>query len=121
MQTCYSIQQFETFIHLVPKSAHFARIEASELKTYIRDRAHETPKSVVLDLSNCDYLTSEGIGALVVGWKEMQKYPNLFFGIIMPVDKDHELYDMIQVTGLQEVLSGSFFNSLDEVKKFAAK
>ena len=65
---------------------------------------------LILDISSCDYISSEGLGAIVSLWKTHQ---NTFVIVISPED-DSSIADLFEMTGLSRVLKGAVYVSLEE-------
>jgi anti-anti-sigma regulatory factor len=75
----------------------------------------------LLDFSSCDYVSSEGLGALAELFRWCHDEGNGSLALVLPADGGNEVRYLFDIIGLSLVMKNSLFNTVPEAEAYLAK
>lgn len=106
-----------TYIKSVPAirslAQAFLAVHATEFRR-IRDLMREQGmRRLLLDLSTCQYICSEGLGAMAECWKWCKENDGAM-AVVLPEGKTNNVRELFEITGLTTSMARGLHRSLED-------
>lgn len=72
---------------------------------------------VLVDFTDCEYVSSEGLGAISELWKSAEKLPDGKMVCVLNPSSDNDVHYLFQSVGFAEIMKGCLFTDLEEARK----
>jgi len=98
----------------------FVRSGVREVSVKFREFLEKGQTRFLVDFSSCEYISSEGIGAMSDIWKNSTAKPNGRLVVVFSSDPENDVHYLFTTIGLAEVMKGHIFTDLREAEKALA-
>jgi anti-anti-sigma regulatory factor len=99
---------------LRPCDRAFLHAHATEYNRILDKLRDNGAPHFVLDLSGCDYISSEGISNVTRSWKWCYEENNGTMAVVVPQDTPGEIRNLFDLIGVSRVLGTALQSSVEE-------
>jgi anti-anti-sigma factor len=92
----------------------FQKSEAQELARLLEELKKSKKARIVVDLSSCQYISSEGLGTVARCWKWCHDEDNGRMAVVIPSDPSNEVRNLFEIIGLARVIGSAVRPSVDD-------
>ncbi|OGJ93792.1 MAG: hypothetical protein A2350_06525 [Candidatus Raymondbacteria bacterium RifOxyB12_full_50_8] len=110
---CFTIRDERDYSALIVKDAVFIRHQAQAFKNLVRELAKKGKNNIILDMSGCEYISSEGLGAVAETWHGSRERGGLFC-VVCQNKAENEIRYLFDIIGFSVLLQGFIFDTLDD-------
>ena len=103
---------------ITPKKQIFMRDEASEFGEIINISRKNGISKFIVVLNQCDYISSEGLGIISSSWNKCHDNENSQMCIVISREKDSEIGNLFDITGLSRTLGSTIQPNVDDAVKY---
>jgi anti-anti-sigma factor len=96
----------------------FLNDEAQEFKRMLSVLHTRAIYDLVVDLSACDYISSEGLGAIAEAWEWCQEHNNSRMCVALNRADETEAVNLFEITGLSRSIGASLQPSVSDGVRF---
>jgi len=112
-----TIKKYKNFLLATLTDKVFIRHQVKDFNDEIgRCKKNEKIRNFIIDFSNCDYISSEGLGALAEFWTYCEDNEKIM-GLVLSNKKENEVAYLFDIIGLSTLMRGHIFYDLDEAKE----
>jgi anti-anti-sigma factor len=97
---------------LSPIDRKFISEQAKELGRLVRLLRRKKLFNLVIDLSECEYISSEGLGIISGCWQWCQKKGKGYMGVVLPRTAGSEVVNLFDITGLSRAIGSALQRSV---------
>ncbi|MBD3392736.1 MAG: hypothetical protein GF418_11600 [Chitinivibrionales bacterium] len=97
---------------LRPVAPDFVHEQAREFGRIVSELRRKKLFTLVLDLSGCEYISSEGLGIISACWQWCQEKHKGCMGIVLPKSGSNEVVSLFDITGLSRSIGGALQRSV---------
>ena len=95
----------------------FIHAQVQEFNKVISELKAESKKNFIIDMTNCDYISSEGLGAIAEIWRWCHDNGNGKIALIFSKDPNNEIKYLFDIIGLSLAMKGYIFSDLKSAEK----
>lgn len=99
----------------------FQKPEAQRLLALLKRIAKKPSPRFIFDLSNCNYISSEGLGATARCWKWCHDDGNGKMAVVLPSEPDNEVRNLFEIIGLSRIIGSALRPSVDDAVGYLQK
>jgi hypothetical protein len=92
-------------LHVFDKA--FLHSHSTEYTRMLAELMEQGTPSFILDLSNCDYISSEGISNVTRSWKACYEEGKGRMAVVVPDDPANEVRNLFDVIGVSHILGNA--------------
>jgi anti-anti-sigma factor len=96
-----------TVAMITPRENMFMKREAKEFPLLVEYQVEQGLTRFVVDLSACDYISSEGLGALAKLWKWCDEEQHGQLAVVLSRDDRNEVANLFDITGLARIMGSA--------------
>jgi anti-anti-sigma factor len=104
----------ESIAILRPLSTDFLNEQAKELGRIITLLRKKKLNDLILDLSGCEFISSEGLGIISSCWQWCQEKGKGYMGVVLPRSKENEVVNLFDITGLSRSIGSAMQRSVKD-------
>jgi anti-sigma B factor antagonist len=97
------VQSLEGDVHVIAISGELDQATADQLRTPLRETIEDGTGAVMIDMSDCSFIDSTGLGVIVEAWKQLQTR-NGDSGALSICCLKAEVRRLLEVTGLDQAI-----------------
>jgi anti-anti-sigma regulatory factor len=112
-----SIEERESFTYIRIADGVFIHEGVRQFMEKIKDLKAAGKIRFLVDFSKCDYISSEGMGAMSALWKYCTGHQNGKMAILFSNDPDNEVRYLFDVIGLSKIMGNGVFTDLAAAEK----
>ena len=95
----------------------FIRETVRELMSKVKVIREKGKTRFIIDFTQCEYISSEGLGAVSGIWKDSVSQPDGKLIIVFNPDPENEVRYLFDTIGLSEIMKGDIFTDPDEAER----
>jgi anti-anti-sigma regulatory factor len=95
----------------------FIREGVRELLEKVKPYREQGKSRFIIDFTGCDYISSEGLGAMSELWKYCKSQKNGKIGVIFNPDPENDVRYLFDTIGLTTMMKDNIFVSTEEAEK----
>ena len=99
---------------LRPLSHNFIGEQAKELDRIVGILRKKRFNNLILDLSGCEFISSEGLGIISACWQWCQEKGKGYMGVVLPRATDNEVVNLFDITGLSRSIGSALQRSVKD-------
>jgi anti-anti-sigma factor len=96
----------------------FQKYEADDFRMLLNRLRARSIRQYVIDLSGCDYVSSEGLGATAQCWKWCHDEGNGRMAVVLPSQADHEVRNLFDIIGLSRTIGSAIQPTIDDARAY---
>jgi|GEM_PF-1285432 len=97
---------------LKPCARSFFSEQAKEFSRLVKSLRRKKQFFLVVDLSECDYISSEGLGIIAACRRWCEEKRRGAMGVVLPPDTDSEVVNLFDITGLSRSIGSALQRSV---------
>ena len=99
---------------LRPISHHFMSDQAREFSRIVRLLRKKSMYNLIVDLSECEFISSEGLGIISACWQWCQEKGKGYMSVVLPRDIESEVVNLFDITGLSRSIGSALQRSVKD-------
>lgn len=103
------------------KDGVFIRDTVREMSEELKILKGEDKSRFLVDFSECDYISSEGMGAMSDLWKYCSSKPDGKMAVLFSEDEDNDVRYLFDTIGLSTIMKDCIFTNQEEAAKLFSK
>ena len=119
--TIFQVAIVEHIPVLKPVDSKFFNEQAKEFNRLIKLLRRKKLFNLVIDLSGCEYISSEGLGMIAACWSWCQEKGNGCMGVVLPRTQGNEVVNLFDITGLSRTIGSALQRSVKDSITFLKK
>ncbi|MBD3344288.1 MAG: hypothetical protein GF401_04415 [Chitinivibrionales bacterium] len=96
----------------------FQKKEAKEFNAIIESIKEQKYPSIALNLSDCEYVSSEGLGVTAKLWRWCHDEGNGKMAVVLSEDTDNEVRNLFEIIGLARIIGSAIQPSIKDVLNY---
>jgi anti-anti-sigma factor len=116
-QNLIEIKYRDAVVIAISREKAFLSEHAAELSKLLQQFSNKNTNRVILDLSNCSYMSSEGIGIIITFWKRYN-IPGFRFAVVFPANPDDQFKSILEIASFDRFLGAAMHTSLENALQF---
>lgn len=121
--TLLTVTMVQSIPVLKPRDEDFQKRESMEFSRLVDILAEEKMFSYILDLQDCNYVSSDGLGAVSSSWDRCTRGKQGAMAVVLPKAPGNEVTNLFDITGLSRTIGSaiqpSIKNAVSYLKNFA--
>ncbi|MFP4418027.1 MAG: STAS domain-containing protein [Fibrobacterota bacterium] len=101
----------DNIIVIRPLRAIFAGEQVREFFLFFQSYKNQPDHRLILDISQCDYASSEALGAITSCWQWHQK-DNRRFALVVPSTSDNYIAELLSISNLDHTMGETIQKSM---------
>jgi anti-anti-sigma factor len=107
MSTVFEISFEESIAVLRPLTNSFLKEQADEFKRIVERLTQRANTRLVLDLTGCEYISSDGLGAVAYCWRWCHVEGHGNMSVALSHAKENEVINLFDITGLTTTIGSA--------------
>jgi anti-anti-sigma regulatory factor len=103
---------------LRPVDPDFLSEQAKEFSRLVDLLRKKSLNDLVLDLSSCRNISSEGLGIISACWQWCQEKGKGYMGVVLPRSKENEVVNLFDITGLSRSIGSALQRSVRDAIRY---
>jgi anti-anti-sigma regulatory factor len=103
----FNIRIDKDIVLLHPLDKAFLNSQAKEFTLIFEDLKKKGYKKYILDFSQCDYISSEGLSITALCWKWCHDEGNGSMAAVVPDDSSNEVRKLFEIIGLSRMIGSA--------------
>jgi anti-anti-sigma factor len=116
-----NVRIVESIPVLRPLEPDFLGEQAKELSRIVRILRRKRLFGLVLDLSGCEYISSEGLSIIAGCWKWCRERRKGYMGVVLPRSTGNEVVNLFDITGLSRSIGSALQRSVRDAVRYLKK
>lgn len=112
------IEKNDRYVHIKIDDTVFIHSQVMEFNTIITELKAQSISRFIVDLLRCDYISSDGLGAIAELWRWCNDGGNGTFAILFSEDPNNEIRYLFDIIGLSLAMKGHIFGDLKSAEAF---
>jgi anti-anti-sigma factor len=96
----------------------FQKKQAEEFRSALAELRGRKITRYVVDLSDGEYISSEGLGAIAQCWKWCHDEGNGQMAVVLPPRADSEIRNLFDIIGLSRTIGSALQPTVEDAKKY---
>ena len=96
----------------------FQKYEADDFRLLLNRLRVRSISHYVIDLSGCDYVSSEGLGATAQCWKWCHDEGKGRMAVVLPSQPDHEVRNLFDIIGLSRTIGSALQPTVEDARAY---
>ncbi len=113
-----SVTIVESIPVLRPISPAFLSEQAAEFSRLVGLLRKKRLNDLILDLSTCENISSEGLGIIAACWQWCHEKGKGYMGVVLPRSSDSEVVNMFDITGLSRSIGSALQRSVRDAVRY---
>lgn len=111
------VDEKETHVTFRITGGVFIRDGVRDMNKRIEEFKEKGKARFLIDFSRCDYISSEGMGAMADLWKYCSSQPNGKMVVLFSTDPDNDVHYLFDTIGLSMIMKKGIFTDPEEAEK----
>jgi anti-anti-sigma factor len=107
MSTVFEISMEDSITVLRPLTNSFLKLQADEFKRIVETLTQKKHTRIVLDLTGCEYISSDGLGAVAHCWRWCHAEGHGNMAVALSHAKENEVINLFDITGLTTTIGSA--------------
>jgi anti-anti-sigma factor len=96
----------------------FLEEQAEEMERVVLELRKRGHPDLIVDLSSCDYISSEGLGAVTAAWEWCSERNSGRMAVILGDTADAEVINLFEITGVSRTIGGAIHATITDAVRY---
>lgn len=111
----------ENYFVVSPLRTIFSGEQVRDFNLFFRAYKQQPLHRMILDISQSDYASSEGLGCLTACWQWHQEKQERCFALVIPSDPENYLIELFSITNLNHTMSEVMHTTLASATQYVTE
>lgn len=118
LSSVFNVEFAESFPILRPFASIFLKDQVREFKRIIELFRGKKIDNLILDLSGCQYISSDGLGAISSCWKWCHDEGRGRMAVVLSREKGNEVINLFEITGISTTMGSAMQRTVKDALNY---